>query len=69
MKSEVIRDITNERLDEWTEILVKDNSTPLILISVGHNHKAGQFSLCHPQNVTTDEVIIVLESILNLILK
>ena len=39
-----VRKICRERFKEWTDVLVENESTPLAMISVGHNTKRGEIN-------------------------
>lgn len=64
-----IRKICSDRLGVWTDELVRDHSTPMILIGCGHDHHSGQLHLCITEDMDGDHVIRILEDILNLLLK
>jgi len=41
MESSEIKSICEERLGKWTQRLVDEHATPVILVGVGHDHKNG----------------------------
>lgn len=52
MTTDMIEKICRERIGGWVEKLVREHSTPLLLVGVGHDAKRGQITLC-----TLDEPI------------
>lgn len=59
--------ITKERLAGWANRLKEEHSTPLLLIAIGHDEKAGQLTICVPEGVEDDlligSLLYVLESL------
>lgn len=59
MDSQSVRQICQERLGIWTEDLVADHATPVLVLGIGHDHARGKMSLCVPEG-TDDERIFEL---------
>jgi hypothetical protein len=61
MTSYRVREICKERLAGWTEQLVGEHATPVILIGVGHDHKSGQLTVVTTEDLPNDAVAAFLE--------
>lgn len=57
MNDDRIRQICKDRLAMWTEDLVGDHATPLLLLGLGHDHKQGTISIHTNQEVKEDDMI------------
>lgn len=64
-----IRDICAERLGRWTDRLVEQHSTPLVLLGVGHDGKSGQLTICTPEEITDTDAMVFLEGALKIFRK
>lgn len=49
-----LKKINKTRLGEWGTILNENQSTPLVLIGVGHNSNRGELYLCICEGVSED---------------
>jgi hypothetical protein len=58
-----VKEITDLRLADWTQRLVAENSTPLLMLGIGHEEKSGQFTLLTVEDeaVDTDTLIGLLK--------
>jgi hypothetical protein len=48
--------ITQERLDAWQELLDIQHATPIMLLAVGHDSRAGEVHVCVPDDLTSAAV-------------
>jgi hypothetical protein len=48
MTTDALRAIVTGRLADWTEVLVANHCTPMVLIAVGHDHEGGNIHVCYP---------------------
>jgi len=63
MNKNRIKEISKDRLDQWIDLLVKDHATPVVLIAVGHDHRSGIITLCMVEDLSTTQVLRLLEAI------
>lgn len=61
MRREEIRDICNERLSGWVQRAVQIHATPMLLITVGHDHNSGELHVFVPEDTPTDLIRAALE--------
>lgn len=59
--------ITSWRLARWADELSAQNSTPFILVGIGHERTNGQLIVCVPENLADDEVIGLIRSTLRML--
>lgn len=59
-----VKAINDERLGRWKNKLIRHNSTPVILIGIGHDHKEGQLLILCTEERTDEELITLLEGTL-----
>ncbi len=57
MSTEQIQKINSERLAGWSKKFSAAHATPVALIGVGHDHKAGEIHLCICENGPTNQEI------------
>jgi hypothetical protein len=65
MNEEKIKEVCEERLAHWTQGLVSEHATPIILVGVGHDHNAGMVTVYTCQEITDQEIALFLMSVLN----
>ncbi len=58
-----IEEINKERLAGWETKLNKENSTPMVMVGVGHGHKAGQITVLVPEGIPVQQIITMLEGL------
>lgn len=56
MLNSMIRKICKTRLDRWGIILGNNESTPIVLVGVGHNNKEGDLHVVTCENMTDEAV-------------
>lgn len=61
MDSEEIKAICDERLGSWTNRLVGEHATPILLVGVGHDHKKGDLVLCTLEDLDDMELLLFLQ--------
>lgn len=59
-----VRRITERRLIEWSETLIKFHCTPALLIGIGHDHTSGEIHICIPENTPGPQLELLLEGVL-----
>lgn len=57
MNDERIRQICTQRLAMWTDDLVGDHATPVLLLGIGHDDKKGSISICTNEEVETGHLV------------
>lgn len=67
MNRSEIRNITNDRLLEWSETLIAAHATPFVLLGVGHDHASGEVHLCVPKGMPLVEVRLFVRHALNVL--
>jgi len=67
MNKEVLLQICDERLDRWKRRLASQHATPIILISVGHDHNSGQLGICTVEEIDKSMIRIILTKALELL--
>jgi len=60
MDSGEVKAICDERLGRWTDRLVGEHSTPVLLVGVGHDHKNGSLVLCTLEDMSDIELLLFL---------
>ena len=58
MESEEVKAICDERLGRWTQRLVGEHATPVLLLGVGHDHKSGQLVVLTMEEVSNLELVL-----------
>lgn len=64
MNDEEVRAICRERLALWTEHLVSDHATPILLIGVGHDKRSGEVVLCTTEGLSDRAISVFLRGVL-----
>lgn len=59
-----VRPINHERMNRWKDRLNENESTPVLLVGVGHNKVAGRLFVLCTEDRTDEEVIIFLKAAL-----
>ena len=59
-----VKPINYERMNRWKERLNENDSTPVILVGVGHNKVQGRIMILCTEDRTDNEVILFLEDAL-----
>lgn len=59
-----VKPINYERMNRWKDRLNENDSTPVILVGVGHNSVLGRIMVLCTEDRTDQEVIAFLESAL-----
>jgi len=59
-----VKPINHERMNRWKERLNENDSTPVILVGVGHNKVEGRIMVLCTEDRTDQEVILFLENTL-----
>ncbi len=59
--------ICRERLEGWRDNLVKEHTTPLLLIGVGHDDQAGHATLLTTEDVSHENLLAVVRGTLRLL--
>lgn len=67
MERDEIETICRERLAGWQKRLVEEHATPVLLVSVGHDHKKGQVVLSTTEEMSDEEVMLFLQGALNVL--
>lgn len=62
MDNEELREICYDRVARWIERLIKEHSTPIVLVGVGHDHKSGHLVLLTVEELTNDQIVLFLEA-------
>ena len=65
MNDDRIRQICKDRLAMWTDDLVGDHATPVLLLGVGHDDKKGNISICTVQEMDPDKITFFLAQALD----
>ena len=52
-----VREICKQRLGLWTDDLVGDHATPVLLLGIGHDDKKGNISICTVEEMERDKLI------------
>ena len=60
MNSGEVKAICNERLGRWTDRLVGEHATPVLLVGVGHDYKKGALVLCTLEDLDDVELLLFL---------
>lgn len=60
MNDDRIRQICKDRLAMWTDDLVGDHSTPVLLLGVGHDDKEGIITICTVEDMDLERIIVFL---------
>lgn len=56
MDKAFIRKTCSDRLDSWSQLLVKDHATPALLLGIGHDHKSGSLFICTVQDMAKQDI-------------
>jgi hypothetical protein len=64
MSKVFVKPINYERMNRWKERLNENDSTPVILVGVGHNKVEGRIMVLCTEDRTDEEVILFLEGAL-----
>lgn len=56
MDKTFISRICSDRLDSWSQLLVKDHATPVLLLGIGHDHRSGTVSLCTLEGIPNQDI-------------
>lgn len=59
-----VKPINHERMNRWKDRLNENDSTPVILVGVGHNKVSGQIMVLCTEDRTDEEVVLFLEGAL-----
>ncbi len=59
-----VKPINHERLTRWKERLNENDSTPVLLVAVGHNKLSGRIMVLCTEDRSDQEVILFLEGAL-----
>lgn len=59
-----VKPINHERMNRWKDRLNENESTPVILVGVGHNKVKGRIMVLCTEDRTDEEVILFLEDAL-----
>jgi hypothetical protein len=54
MTKDEIRRINEEQLKRWTEQMVAQHSTPLLIVGIGHDQHGGQLTVISVDNIDAD---------------
>ncbi len=57
--AEQLKEWNRERLDLWAARMLQENSTPVLLLGVGHGAKSGQLTVCIPQEIPAETIELV----------
>ena len=60
MNDERIRQICKDRLAMWTDDLVGDHATPVLLVGIGHDHRSGEVVICTVQEMDQEKITLFL---------
>lgn len=69
MDDNKIREICQERMGKWTEVLVKEHCTPAILIGIGHDQVSGEIHMIIPENWSDEQATAILARTMEKLLK
>ena len=63
-----IQIICEHRLDSWSDILVENHATPLLLIGVGHDDHSGEMHIIVPDDklISNEMIVAILHKALQL---
>lgn len=59
-----VKPINWERMNRWRERLNENESTPVVLVGVGHNQHTGRIFVLATEERTDEEIIIFLQAAL-----
>jgi len=59
-----VRKINHERLGRWEKRLNENNSTPILLVGIGHQQVQGQVMILTTEDRTNTEIVIILKEAL-----
>ena len=65
MNDDRIRQICKDRLAMWTDDLVGDHATPLLLLGIGHDDRSGNISICTVEEMDRDKITVFLAQALD----
>lgn len=55
-----VRPINHERMGRWKERLNENDSTPVVLVGIGHNRVAGRIMVLCTEERTNREIVLLL---------
>lgn len=64
MTREELAIIIGDRLEQWHESCVDAHATPALLVAIGHDHAAGEVNVLTVQDITNDELRLLLAAAL-----
>lgn len=64
MSKTEVKPINYERMNRWKDRLNENDSTPVILVGVGHNKNEGRIMVLCTEERTDSEIILFLEEAL-----
>lgn len=59
-----VKQINHERMNRWKDRLNENNSTPVLLVGVGHDHVEGRLFVLCTEERTDEQVILFLKAAL-----
>ena len=62
MDSKEVKAICDERLGRWTDRLVGEHATPVLLVGVGHDHKEGALVVLTLEDMDDMELLLFLRA-------
>lgn len=57
-----IAHVCKMRLKRWEAMLIENESTPFALVSIAHNHRNGQINVCACDEISRQEMALILRS-------
>jgi hypothetical protein len=61
MTPETIARITTDRLTLWGQVAIEHHSTPVLMLSVGHDHHSRELNVHSTEKMSDLEVLLFLE--------
>lgn len=61
MRREQINKINVERLSRWKNKLNESHATPVVLVSVGHDHNNGKVVICTTEETTDTQILLFMK--------
>ena len=59
-----VKQINYERMNRWKDRLNEQNSTPVVLVAVGHDHVHGRIMVLCTEDRTDEQVVLFLKEAL-----
>lgn len=56
MTREQIEQINSERLNQWGARAINSHATPLLMLSIGHDHKSGELNIHCTEDLTPEQL-------------